>query len=134
MREHWKEIVRFCIVGVLALCIHYGVYILLLLLLGIKSTAAIGVDWRTNFAYSIGYFVSLMCNLWLTAHFTFQEKITLRKSSGFFVSHGINYLIHIIFLNIFLSIGVVEWIAPFLVLLIAIPINFLLVRTSFKRL
>ena len=132
--SHWQEIIRFGIVGMLALGIHYGIYILLLVTFGLDWSASLGIDWRTNLAYTLGYIVSLMCNLWLSAHFTFQEKITFKRSGGFFISHAINYLIHVTCLNFFLLLGVVEWLAPLLVLLIAVPINFILVRFSFKRL
>lgn len=130
----WQEIIRFGIVGVLAFGIHYGTYILLLVSLGLDWRVALGIDWRTNFAYTLGYIISLLCNLWLTAHFTFHETITLKRSFGFFVSHGMNYIIHIVFLNLFLWLGIAEWLAPIFVLLIAVPINFILVRTSFTRL
>ena len=134
IKTYWQEIIRFGIVGVLAFGIHYSTYILLLVTFGLDWQAALSIDWRTNLAYTLGYFISLMCNLWLTAHFTFREKITFKRSSGFFISHAINYLIHITCLNFFLWLGVVEWLAPPLVLLIAVPINFILVRFSFKRL
>ena len=132
MKENrWREIIRFGIVGIIALGIHYGTYILLLVSFGLDWRAALGIDCM---AYTLGYIISVMCNLWLTAHFTFREELTLKKSGGFFISHAINYLIHIICLNFFLWWGVVEWLAPVLVLLIAVPINFILVRISFKRL
>ena len=129
-----REFVRFGIVGVLATSIHYGMYLCLLVALGLDWRAAAGTDWRTNLAYTLGYIISLLCNLWLTAHFTFKEKITFKRSTGFFISHGINYLIHMVCLNFFLWLGVVEWLAPFFVILIAVPVNFMLVRFAFKKL
>lgn len=39
-----------------------------------------------------------------------------------------------VLLNVYLWMGVEKWLAPFLVLLIAVPINFVLVRTAFKKL
>ena len=128
------EFLRFAIVGVVAAGIHYGVYMLLLVAMGMDWRAAAGTDWHTNVAYTIGYVISLACNLWLTAHFTFKEKITVKRSGGFLLSHGVNYLIHMVLLNVYLWLGVAEWLAPFLVLLIAVPVNFILVRTAFKKL
>ena len=130
----FKEFIRFGIVGVVAVIIHYGIYMLLLLAMGIDWRAAAGTSMRTNLAYTIGYAVSLVCNLWLTAHYTFKEKITIKRTGGFVLSHVINYFIHIVLLNVYLWMGVAEWLAPFLVLLIAVPINFILVRTAFKKL
>lgn len=129
-----REFIRFGIVGVIAVIVHYGVYMLLLIAMGIDWRAAAGTSVRTNVAYTIGYAISLICNLWLTAHFTFKEKITVKRTGGFVLSHVVNYFIHMVLLNVYLWLGVAEWLAPFLVLLIAVPINFILVRTAFKKL
>lgn len=129
-----REFTRFGIVGVVAVIVHYGIYMLLLLAMGMDWRAAAGTDWHTNIAYTIGYLISLVCNLWLTAHFTFREKITWKRSGGFILSHAVNYLIHMVLLNVYLWMGIAEWLAPFLVLLIAVPVNFVLVRFAFKRL
>lgn len=86
----FKEFVRFGLVGVLAIIVHYGIYMLLLIAMGIDWRAAAGTSMRTNVAYTIGYAISLVCNLWLTAHFTFKEKITAKRTGGFVLSHVIN--------------------------------------------
>ena len=117
-----KEFIRFAIVGVVATGIHYGVYLLLL-------------RWmKVNVAYSFGYVISLCCNLLMTSFFTFRERITWKKTAGFLASHGVNYVLHIVFLNLFLYLGVAERWAPIPVYCIVIPINFILVRTAFKKL
>ena len=120
--ERFKEFVRFALVGVVATGIHYGAYLLLLRWL------------KVNVAYSFGYVISLCCNLLLTSFFTFREKITWKKTLGFLASHGVNYALHIVFLNLFLYLGVAERWAPIPVYCIVIPINFVLVRTAFKKL
>ena len=117
-----KEFVRFCIVGGVATAVHYGVYLVLLRWMNV------------NVAYSFGYIISLCCNLLLTSFFTFREKITIQKTIGFLASHGVNYVLHIVFLNLTLRLGVTERWAPIPVYCIVIPINFLLVRTVFKKL
>lgn len=89
---------------------------------------------KVNVAYSFGYVISLCCNLLLTSFFTFREKITWKKTAGFLASHGVNYALHIVFLNLFLYLGVAERWAPIPVYCIVIPINFVLVRTAFKKL
>lgn len=129
-----REFVRFGIVGIVAVIIHYGIYMILLMAMGMDWRAAAGTDIHTNIAYTIGYVLSLLCNLWLTAHFTFKEEITIKRGGGFLLSHAVNYLIHMGLLNLYLWIGIAEWLAPFLVLLIAVPVNFILVRFAFKKL
>ena len=116
-----KEFFRFSVVGVIATIIHYGIYLLL------DRWVAV------NVAYSIGYAVSLCCNLWLTSRFTFKEKATVMRIGGFLASHGVNYLLHI-FLNLFLWLGMSKQWAPIPVYCLVVPINFILVRTAFKKL
>lgn len=116
----YKEFFRFGIVGILATAIHYGVYLLLNLIM---------ISWL---AYSIGYGISFLCNFYLSSIFTFKEKASLKKGIGFGISHGINYLLHIVLLSLFLKLGIKEELAPIPVFAIAIPVNFLLVRFIFK--
>lgn len=120
MWRKYQEIIRFCIVGILATGIHYGIYLLLNQFI---------LVWL---AYSIGYAVSFVFNFYLTSIFTFKEKATVRKGVGFVISHLVNYCLHILFLSLFIWMGVRENYAPILVYLIVIPINFLLVRFVFK--
>lgn len=123
-----KEFVRFCIVGIIATAMHYGLYMLLINIVHIPA------EWWTNLAYTIGYVVSWCCNLWLTANFTFKESISMKRGIGFAVSHGVNYLLHVLFLNGFLWLGVSDKWAPIPVYCLVVPINFILVRTLFKKL
>ena len=124
-RDKLGEIIRFGIVGVLATALHYGVYLGLLWL---------WPDLNTRLAYTIGYVLSWFVNLYLTAHFTFRERVTVKRGLGFAASHGINYALHILFLNLFLYLGVPQQWAPIPVYCIVVPINFILVRTVFKKL
>lgn len=121
-----REFVRFCIIGVVATLIHYGIYY------AIIKGAHIEKGVWINVAYTIGFVVSWCCNLWLTAHFTFKTTVSIKRGVGFAVSHGINYLLHLGFLNLFLWLGISATIAPWLVFCCVIPINFILVRTVFK--
>jgi putative flippase GtrA len=122
------EFIRFAIVGTIATGIHYGIYLLLVWLYDIEQTETSYAD----IAYTIGYILSFLCNMWLTAHFTFREKLTIIRGGGFALSHVINYLLHIVFLTLFLWIGIPNKWAPIPVFCIVIPINFLLVRFVFK--
>ena len=122
------EFIRFTIVGVVATGIHYGIYLLLLWIYEIGQDETI----YTNIAYTIGYIISFLCNLWLTAHFTFREKLTIKRGGGFALSHVINYLLHLAFLSLFIWLGVPNKWAPIPVYCLVIPINFILVRTVFK--
>lgn len=117
-----REIIRFGIVGVLATAIHYLIYYLLLHPLG------------HNLAFTVGYGLSFLANYVLSSLFTFRVDLSMRKFMGFGLSHLTNYLLQLALLNLFIWLGVDAFIAPFPVFLIAIPINFLLVRYALKRL
>jgi len=117
-RKKLFQILRFGIVGVIATAIHYGVYWIFL-------------RWiNPTFAYSIGYGVSFIFNFFLSSFFTFKIRPDIKKGIGFALSHGINYLLHISLLNVFLYLGVPSVLAPFPVFAIAVPINFILVHTA----
>lgn len=123
-REKLGEIIRFGIVGVLATALHYGIYLGLLW---------VWPSMNVSVAYSIGYLVSFVGNFLASNYFTFRTKPTTEKGVGFALSHGVNYLLHMILLNFFLWLGLSDEWAPVPVFCIVIPINFLLVRFVLKR-
>lgn len=121
-RQMIYEILRFGIVGVVATALHYVIYWIL-------------QHWiNVNVAYTIGYFLSFIANYFLSAQFTFREKTTTRNGIGFAGAHLFNYLFQMVLLNIFLWLGVSKALAPLPVYCIAVPVNFILVRTVFKKL
>lgn len=123
-----REFIRFCIIGVIATLLHYGIYYTLIKGLGIEK------ELWLNVAYTIGYIISWFSNLWLTAHYTFKTNINIKRGLGFAGSHGINYLLHLFFLNLFLWMGISATIAPWLVFCCVVPMNFVLIRIVFKQL
>lgn len=127
-RDKTKEFVRFCITGVICTVIHYGIYLLLVGVLNSKT------NWWTNAAYTIGYVVGFLCNLLLSAHFTFRERVTVTRGIGFAVSNVVNHGLHLLFFNVFLWFGLSRQIAPIPTYCLVVPINFLLVRFVFKKL
>lgn len=113
---------RFCVVGVLATGIHYGVYWMLLKVM------------NPTMAFTIGYAISFCCNYLLTAKFTFRKKRSVRNGIGFALSHLVNYGLQTGMLNLFIAIGISEGLAPLPVYCICVPVNYLLVRFVFSRL
>lgn len=118
--NNYNEIFRFMIVGVIATIFHYGIYYFLKLFL------------NYNFSYTIGYFLALILNFYLSSFFTFKEKPTFNMFLGMSLAHGVNYILHMILLNLFIYVGLSKNIAPLPVYAIAVPINFMLVRFVFK--
>ncbi len=119
--EKLFEFMRFCIIGTIAAGIHYVVYFLLQKHINV------------NIAYTAGYLFSLVCNFFMTSYFTFRSTPSVKKAAGFGFSHLINYLLHICLFNGFLWLGVSRLLAPVLVLIVAVPTNFLLLRWVFHH-
>ena len=120
-KETRYEILRFGIVGALSTLIHYGIYWVL-------------QHWiEVNIAYTIGYVLSFLLNYWLSAHFTFRSHVSVKSGVGFSGAHLVNYLLHIVLLNVFLWLGLSNETAPIGVFAIAIPVNFILVRFVFTH-
>ena len=118
--DKFKEFIHFVIVGVISTGIHYGLYYLLNLVMNV------------NIAYTIGYVIAWCCNFYMSAHFTFKSETSVKRGVGFAVSHGINYVLHMVLLNLFLRLGLSETLAPIPVYCIAVPINFIMVRYVFR--
>ena len=121
------EFVKFGVVGTIATGLHYLIYFLL------SKFVFIDTKIYTNIAYAIGYLISWFFNLYATAYFTFKTNLSVKKGVGFAVSHGVNFILHIVLLNLLLWLSINKLIAPVIVYCIVIPINFLLVRTVFKN-
>lgn len=118
VKDFWR-LARFGVTGVISSLIHYAAYYVAIRWMGAATS------------YTIGYGVGLICNYFLTTFFTFQRHPSLNNLLGFVTSHIINYVMEIVFLELFLWLGAGELLAPIWVMLIVVPINFLLLRYVF---
>lgn len=119
-KEQILEIIKFGIVGTTAMLIHYGIYYILLPFMD------------KNIAYTIGYFLSFLCNYLMSSYITFRVKPSWKRFFRFLCSHGINYFIYLGLFNFFYWVGIPAEYAPLPVYLVAVPISFLLVRYALK--
>ena len=115
------EAVRFGVVGVAATALHYALYYLLLNV------------FSPTVAFTIGYAVSFVCNYVLSSRFTFRVSMSMQRFTSFALSHLVNYFVGLALLHLFLWIGLSPALAPLPTFVIAVPINFLLVRFALKR-
>ena len=115
------QVFRFCIVGVIATGLHYGLY------LGLRKLIPLTA------AYILGYGFSFIANYFLTSRFTFKKKTNVQTGAGFLFAHLFNLALQTCLLNLFVHMGVGTSLAPIPVFAIAIPVNFLFVRFVFRR-
>jgi len=120
-RKTLGEIIRFGIVGVGATALHYGIYYALMNVMPV------------NLAYTIGYVLSFLANFIATSYFTFHTSPSWTRLFGMAGAHLVNYLLHMVLLNVFLWLGIPKAWAPIPVFAIVIPVNFILVRYVFKK-
>lgn len=112
---------RFCVVGGGAAAVHYGIYYLLLL-----------AHLPVNAAYIAGYLISFVGNFFATSYFTFQSTPSWSRLVGFAGSHSINFVLHILLLNLFLWMGVHVLLAPLLVMGVAMLIQYTILHTLYQ--
>lgn len=120
-RNKLHEFLRYCVVGTIAAGIHYGVYYLLQMVINV------------NIAYTSGYLVSFVCNFFMTSYLTFRTNPSVKKAAGFSIGHAFNYLLHMGLFNLYLFIGISKVLAPVLVLVVAVPVNFFVLRFVFRH-
>ncbi len=120
-KRFFATFVRFGLVGGFATVLHYGLYYLLHFLMG------------ANAAFTLGYVISFVANFYLTSYFTFGTSPSWRRLWGMCGAHVVNYLLQVGLLNLFLWLKVPEVLAPLPVYVIAVPVNFILVRFVFTR-
>lgn len=113
---------RFVLVGGIATALHYMIY------LGLQ-----GVGLQLSIAYSLGYGISFIFNYIASNYFTFKATPNAKSGIKFIGAHCCNYILQIILLNIYIGLGIPRAIAPIGVFVIAIPVNFILVKVAFKR-
>lgn len=116
------EFLRFCINGCLAVCIQYGVY-----------WALLHFGAEKNIAFTTGYIVSFAYNFIATSYWTFHSRPTLKRFTGFAGSHVVNYIVQIVFLNLFCWIGFTENISGLMAMAAAVPINYVILHFVYKK-
>lgn len=122
------QIGRYGIVGGISTAIHYGTYLLLLWVLG---KTGLNPTVNANLSYAGGYFVGFCFNYFLTTYFTFKTKASKKNATGFTVCHIINYFLEMGFLNLLLLWDMDRSIAGLIVIIVAVPINFVMLKIAY---
>ena len=131
-KEKLGEMMRFGVVGVIAVIIQYAIYLLMIPMLTF-FIPKIGDHALATSANTIAYIVSFIFNFIASTRYTFKVKANAKRGIGFTLSHIVNYTLQTVFLNLFVGIGLIKQIAMIPTLCICVPINFILVRFFLKR-
>lgn len=131
-KEKLGEMMRFGVVGVIAVIIQYAIYLLMIPMLTF-FIPKIGDHALTTSANTVAYIVSFIFNFIASTRYTFKVKANAKRGIGFTLSHIVNYTLQTVFLNLFVGIGLIKQIAMIPTLCICVPINFILVRFFLKR-
>ncbi len=131
-KEKLGEMMRFGVVGVIAVIIQYAIYLLMIPMLTF-FIPKIGDHALATSANTIAYIISFIFNFIASTRYTFKVKANAKRGIGFTLSHIVNYTLQTVFLNLFVGIGLIKQIAMIPTLCICVPINFILVRFFLKR-
>lgn len=123
LKQTHYEIIKFVIVGGINTLDYYLVYLILLKLLHIHYMVS----------HIIGFIVSFIISYYLNCYFVYRVKPILKKFLSFPLTQVVNMGMQSLFLYIF-----VRWfnfpseIAPFVGLIVTIPITFILSKWILK--
>ncbi len=131
-REKMGELVRFGIVGCIAVVLQYGVYLAMMPSLA-HFIPEMGDHTLATTANTIAYIVSFIFNFIASTRYTFKVKANAKRGAGFTLSHIVNYALQTLILNLFVGIGLEKQWAMIPTLCICVPTNFVLVRFFLKR-
>lgn len=115
------QFLRFIINGCFSAGVHYGIYFLLQFLI------------EVNAAYAVGYIVSFIVNYFTTCYFTFRSAPTWKLFVGFSGSHGVNFGLHVFLFWCCMQLDVNRFIAPVVVMGIAMLVQFSILRFVFRH-
>ncbi len=130
------QFARFILNGCLAAGVHYGVYLILILLADWQRPAVEAVMSRetsTSVAYVVGYIVSFAVNFYFTCVFTFRASPSWARFVGFSGSHVVNFLLHIVLFWACMQVGIHRLAAPIVVMGIAMLVQFTILRFVFRK-
>ncbi len=131
-REKLGELVRFGIVGSIAVVLQYGVYLAMMPTLA-HFIPDMGDHTLATTANTAAYIISFIFNFIASTRYTFKVKANAKRGVGFTLSHVVNYLMQTAFLNLFVGMGLEKQWAMIPTLCICVPTNFILVRFFLKR-
>ncbi len=123
-RDAVKELIRFCIVGVLCTALDSAIF----------YTVRLFAPYQV--ALVAGYLLSLIANYFLTIYWTFQSKPNTKNAVGIVAAHLFNlFVVRMGLMYCFVNLlGISDKIAYIPTLLISVITNFIIIKFIVKKL
>ncbi len=131
-RNKLGELVRFGIVGSIAVVLQYVAYLAMVPTLA-HFIPDMGDHTLATTANTAAYIISFIFNFIASTRYTFKVKANAKRGAGFTLSHIVNYALQTLILNLFVGMGLEKQWAMIPTLCICVPTNFVLVRFFLKR-
>lgn len=113
------QFLRFLVTGGINTALTYGLYLLLLPLLGYLP------------AYSVAYVVGILLSYWLNSVFVFRQPMNWRSLARFPLVYVVQYLLTAALLWLFVDrLGVDQRIALLAAIAVTVPVTFLAARLA----
>ena len=127
--KKYRSAARFVLVGALGTGLQYGIYYLLLVLFQ-QRWGEMAV--LTSVAFSVGFFVEMVCNYFLTSFYTFRVRPSWKNVGGFVLGRTLNYFIQLLVLNTLIWLHMSEEIAGIVAIALAGVINYFVLLPFYK--
>ena len=113
------QFLRFLVTGGINTALTYGLYLLLLPLLGYLV------------AYSVAYVIGIVLSYWLNSAFVFRQPMNLRTLARFPLVYVVQYILTGALLWLFVdTLGVDKRIALLAAIAVTVPVTFLAARLA----
>lgn len=125
----YRYAVRFVCVGIFGTLLQYGIYYAFL---EIFRRTLPDSNTMASVAFSIGFYIELIVNYFLTSYYTFHTHPSWRNAGGFIFGRIINYFVQLGFLNALLWLSLSEEWAGIVAIMLAGVINYFVLLPFFR--
>ena len=120
--DRWREFVMFVLFGSLNTLLSTGLYLLLLLFTPYPV------------AYTIAYVCGIGMSYWLHVRFVFKERARLQTALRYPLVYVVQYALGMLLMFLLIELArMPEWLAPFIVALLMIPVAYVFSRYIIKQ-
>ena len=120
--ERWREFILFVLFGSLNTLLSTALYLLLLLFLLYPA------------AYTVAYVCGIGMSYCLHVRFVFKERVRLRTALRYPLVYVVQYALGMLLLLVLVEAArIPEWLAPFIIAVLMIPVAYVLSRYIIKE-